>query len=220
MEHYAIPESHQKALYKLADDVSKVLEKHKIDYFIDGSTLLGAVRHRGLIPWNDDVDFGIFSEQENMLHAIQQDIENFGYRVEFDAFCTHISVPNKWILHKSGRAVATPTLNIFVYEICEIIDDNNETHKWIMPFHPRAKAWWPESKYRNAEMFPLKKYKFGIVELWGCNDPARYLDGMYPDWKSKAIIDVRTQDNPITLYFKGFSRTFDFVPHETRTDTN
>ena len=49
----------QRYIIHVLREVTRVLEELKIPYFMQGGTMLGAIRHGGFIPWDDDVDLGI-----------------------------------------------------------------------------------------------------------------------------------------------------------------
>ncbi len=46
----------QSLLFEILVDIDAVCRKNNICYFLSGGTLLGAIRHKGFIPWDDDGD--------------------------------------------------------------------------------------------------------------------------------------------------------------------
>ena len=49
----------QRILLDLYKEVKKICDKHRLLLFATGGTALGAVRHKGFIPWDDDMDFAL-----------------------------------------------------------------------------------------------------------------------------------------------------------------
>lgn len=65
----------QLVMLRMLKIVHYLCEKHGIEYFVTGGTMLGAVRHKGFIPWDDDLDIGM--TRKNYDRFVQYAVPQF-----------------------------------------------------------------------------------------------------------------------------------------------
>ena len=74
MEHWDLTRVHEANL-KLLKEIDRICRKYKIKYMIDSGTLLGAVRHQGFIPWDDDADIAMLREEYEKFRKVADELD-------------------------------------------------------------------------------------------------------------------------------------------------
>ena len=114
--------SHRKKLWNvqinLIKEFDRICKKHNLRWFAIGGTLLGATRHKGFIPWDDDVDVAMLRpEYEKFRKIVASEIKPpyrldmwYNYRLERDApsALTDNSLPLVSLNHYEKNSVSAP----------------------------------------------------------------------------------------------------------------
>ena len=62
----------------LLEELKSICKKHKIKYYADGGTLLGAVRHKWFIPRDDDIDIDMFREDyDRFIKIVKKELPDY-----------------------------------------------------------------------------------------------------------------------------------------------
>lgn len=70
-------------LLKMLDWFHGICKEHHLRYYCVGGTMLGAVRHKGFIPWDDDIDVAMPRADYEKLCACAAELETSQYKIEY-----------------------------------------------------------------------------------------------------------------------------------------
>ncbi|MCM1187051.1 MAG: LicD family protein [Lachnoclostridium sp.] len=123
----------QKCSLNILLEIDQICRKHDIEYFLYFGTLIGAVRHKGFIPWDDDIDIALKRKDYNkLLHYMSLEskfrVVNYETDVECPYTITRISDDNYIMVSPYGSDYRIGTF-VDVYPIDGLGSDLKEAKK-------------------------------------------------------------------------------------------
>lgn len=160
-------------------EFQKVCLKHNLRYFACGGTLLGVVRHKGFIPWDDDIDIMMPREDYDKLSAIAPEEFQEPY-----FFQTEETDPGYLLRHAKIRNSATSAIQkslsryqctfnqgvfIDIFPLDKVPESQNETDRYYDAlWEVWGKAWrYHAYTYRRHRTTLMENLKCWFGELFG-----------------------------------------------------
>ena len=73
----------QMVILGIMKDIDELCQRNHIDYYLDGGSTIGAVRHQGFIPWDDDLDIMMtYDNYERFIQACREQLDPDKYYIQ------------------------------------------------------------------------------------------------------------------------------------------
>ena len=170
--------SHRAILIELLDWIVNLCEINNLSYFIVGGTLLGAVRHKGFIPWDDDIDISLPRNDYETL-------------IEFISKLNH----SEYFLHNSStdkefNFLFTQINKNHTYVKANPFFSKHKHHGIRIDIFPLDKSRNPNSISSKINSFMIRQILMGILTYRSHNYLRTYLYSRYSKELFKGTIKL------------------------------
>ena len=217
MENIDLKDFHHR-LCLLMNEIHKICIENGIDYTMMGGTLLGALRHKGFIPWDDDMDIGM--TYENYIKFINIAFSLNHEWIEFDLagitkayYCPYIKAYDSRTTFKEGDRDIPKGIFIDIFPIVHAGNTkigaylSFKKHRFLQAILKR-KAYHYETGYGREWVMKSLSHLFSIKSLMSqINNQYKKLSQNRTFWSSdmdgtlNGIVPTELFDNYILYVF-------------------
>ena len=193
--------------------IDKICKEHNIKYWLSSGTMLGAVRHGGFIPWDDDLDIEMMREDYLKFEKVFKETDDYILQTHKNDFC--YMMPYAKVRDKHTILEERFGGNVYKYQGCFVdIFPMEYTHKF-MNFLTYGLVWALrkyivpryKSQSRNLLLKFVKKCSFGMMSIVRVVDkliPGKKLRYTYGTWCYREKRDDKDIFPLSTIQFEGY----------------
>ena len=147
-------------LYQHVKYFVATMDAHNLDYFAIGGTLLGTVRHQGVIPWDLDVDVGVTKATYDALCVLLDQLSSINDHYQW----IDTTVPGIRVFYK-GSAV----IDVFIVD--ELHNSESPTMAYSAPYVDGKPSFdvhhscFPKLRFPKHQLFPTRKMPFEDIMI-------------------------------------------------------
>ena len=150
------------------DEFKRICEKNKINYSVIGGSMIGAIRHKGFIPWDDDMDVALLRNDYNrFLEACEKDLDKSRFFLQHEdneknyafAFCKILLIGTSCLDDFSAGANVRNAIWLDVFPLDNLSDKNLLAYCTKKVNHLLKNAIWIKGGYGTDDQRKKTSYK-------------------------------------------------------------
>lgn len=204
-------------LLQIAKEFHNICVKHDIPYYMLGGTMLGAVRHKGFIPWDDDMDFGVPRKYiKKLLEVLRNELPaHLSVITPLDGYGVANEIikitDNRTIVEEHGKEHIIKKMGLFI-DIFPLDRSNNNWSRlsanrvfsFLMSINNLREYPAPNFYYKSLEFIVRLIPRSAYFKFLQCFRPrmGEYISNYSGAWGKKETIPMSVFGEPVLCQFE------------------
>ena len=208
-------ESIKEYLFDLLKFLKKICKENDLTFYLTEGTLLGAVRHKGFIPWDDDIDVSMPLKDYMKLHEIFQKND-----YSFGKYSLYSMVDDDNCMYAYAKLVNTNTflhlekypMDVITHVCIDIfplsgapMPEEAESERFLKDLKDFNSDWMKYRSYIGMDVYPFEECKRKWYELLirYDYDTSSGISYIFAEGKNFRVCDRKLYDHIVELEYEG-----------------